>query len=111
MNTRPFAAIGAIGIVTPGAFASISWSHNVWPSFASSASTCASDVPRNKRPSRYAKPRCTPSGDGRSSGRSTFHFSAQVAASIAYERVSVVKYIVPATTIGPVCSAETSGNV
>ena len=42
---------------------------------------------------------------------STRHFSAHVAASIEYEFLSVVKYIVPSTTIGPACSADTSGNV
>ena len=33
-----------------------------------------------------------------------------VAASIAYEFLSVVKYIVPAITRGPACSADTSGS-
>ena len=37
------------------------------PSSASSASTCASDVPRNRRPSEYANPRCTASAEGLSS--------------------------------------------
>ena len=82
----PFAAIGAIGIETPGVAAtSIVTSQSVWPSAASSASTCASDVPLKSRPSRYAKPRCTPSGDGRELCHSTRHFSAHVAASIEYE--------------------------
>ena len=84
MKTRPFAAIGAIGIETPGVGAtSIVTSQSVCPSAASSASTCESDVPLKSLPSKYANPRCTPSGDGREVCRSTCHFSAQLAASIA----------------------------
>ena len=64
MNTSPFAAIGAIGIVMPGDFTSISWSQSVCPSFASSASTCASDVPRNRRPRDTRIRGARASGDG-----------------------------------------------
>ncbi len=99
------------------------------------ASSCQVSSPRSRdpkacaRPARRARARARRTCRGRvahprtrsrdapraprglSSGRSTTHFAAQLAASIAYERVSVVKYIVPAITIGPVCSADTSGNV
>ena len=110
MNTRPSAAIGAIGMVMPGSLTRSRRSHTVWPSRIEREHMgvgCAA----KELAVEIGESRCTAREEGDSSGRSTRHLSAHVDASTAYDRVSVVKYIVPLTTIGPVCRDDTSGSV